>query len=334
MEQAEIEILVGDLETRIDRLRALYDQYFMGIERLEPMVARKDVERKVQLLRREQIRNTAVRFRFQMLLQRYGTFQQYWHRINRQIEAGTFRRHLLRAKSMLATPGAGHTIPAARGSFDDMGAELEVDVDFHDEESLHTWSPPAGVPAVDDHPTDPEFRAADPVDADDSWSEAETRVRADRIPMPPTPPPAPPTPPPPSLTRTTLRSKVERPAITQAPAPPKRESPPPSIPRPAVPPPPAMTLKTGQNPSVVPGTARSPTELPKPALSQDRLRALYGQLVDAKRRMQESTATLTFDGLAKNLEESSAKLRAKHGRDVDFEVAIRDGKAIIKPVLK
>ena len=77
MEQSEIEALVGELETRVDRLRALYEQYFMGIERIEPGVARKDVERRFQTLRREQIRNTALRFRFQMVVQRYNTYQSY-----------------------------------------------------------------------------------------------------------------------------------------------------------------------------------------------------------------------------------------------------------------
>ena len=68
MEQAEIEMLVGELETRMDRLRALYDQYFMGIERLEPLVPRKDVERRMAVLRKEQIRNTGLRFKFQTLI--------------------------------------------------------------------------------------------------------------------------------------------------------------------------------------------------------------------------------------------------------------------------
>ncbi len=92
MDQAEIELLVEELELRIDRLRALYEQYFMGFERLEPSVARKDVERRVDLLRREQIRNTALKFRCQSMFQRYSTYQAYWTRMVRAIEEGTFKR--------------------------------------------------------------------------------------------------------------------------------------------------------------------------------------------------------------------------------------------------
>ena len=62
MEAAEIEIQIDELEQRVDRLRALYEQYFMGIEKLEPTIQRKDVDRRVWVLRREQIRNTGLRF--------------------------------------------------------------------------------------------------------------------------------------------------------------------------------------------------------------------------------------------------------------------------------
>src|SRR5258708_15995266 len=69
----------------------------MGIERMAPAVPHKDVERRIQVLRKEQIRNTAVRFRFQMILQRYNTYQTHWQRICRELETGTYTRHLIPA---------------------------------------------------------------------------------------------------------------------------------------------------------------------------------------------------------------------------------------------
>ncbi len=97
METAEVESELEELENRIERLRALYEQYFMGIEKLEPQIPRKDVDRRIWVMRREQIRNTGLRFKFQMLVQRYNTFQQYWGRITREIENGTYRRDVVRA---------------------------------------------------------------------------------------------------------------------------------------------------------------------------------------------------------------------------------------------
>ena len=64
------------------------------------------------------------------------------------------------------------------------------------------------------------------------------------------------------------------------------------------------------------------------------MRQLYAQLVETKRRQNESTAAITYDGLARSLRESSAKLREKLGKNVDFEVTVKDGKTVIKPVVK
>lgn len=97
MDTSEVERELEELETRLERLRALYEQHFMGLEKLEPLIPRKDVDRRIWVLRREQIRNTGLRFKFQMLIQRYNTFQQYWGRILREIENGTYRRDVMRA---------------------------------------------------------------------------------------------------------------------------------------------------------------------------------------------------------------------------------------------
>ena len=40
MEGIEIDKALEDLETRIERLRALYEQYFMGFEKIEPQTPR------------------------------------------------------------------------------------------------------------------------------------------------------------------------------------------------------------------------------------------------------------------------------------------------------
>ena len=70
-------------------------------------------------------------------------------------------------------------------------------------------------------------------------------------------------------------------------------------------------------------------------LSDERVRQLYTQYIDTKRARQESTASLTYDSLAQSLRDSSTKLRQKHGgKDVDFEVTVKDGKTILRPVVK
>jgi muramidase (phage lysozyme) len=64
------------------------------------------------------------------------------------------------------------------------------------------------------------------------------------------------------------------------------------------------------------------------------MKQLYAQYVDAKRRQNESTAAVTYQSVARTLQESGERLRQKHGRAVDFEVAVKDGKTILRPILK
>lgn len=98
MTPKEFEIVLSDAEIQLSRVKHLYEQYFQGIERMEPQIPRKRLDRSLHQLRKSQPRNTALRFRFQTLIQRYTTLQTYWRRIARQIEEGTYRRDLLRAR--------------------------------------------------------------------------------------------------------------------------------------------------------------------------------------------------------------------------------------------
>jgi hypothetical protein len=351
VEPNELERLIGELEIAVDRLRSLYEQYFMGIERLEPTVPRKDCDRRVQLLRKEQIRNTALRFRFQMLVQRYNTYQTHWQRICRDIENGTYKRHVVRAQKRFGIrrqsdhPPASTTAPPER-SFADELAELDkefapaaalddLDVAWDDEPAT------AALPRNGQHP--PAFT---------------------RLPAPPTPSTRPPRPPPsrpaprtprtgppssrpgPKTPRVPAAEAKAAPAAPKGPAPmpppsrpdvaPASAKAPPSRqvvakPQPSKPAPPPPSRPGPPPPPSKPGpvTSRREAELP-----DDRVRQLYSQYVETRRRQNESTATITYDSVARNLRESSAKLQQKLGRNVDFEVVVKDGRTILRPVVK
>ena len=78
---------------------------------------------------------------------------------------------------------------------------------------------------------------------------------------------------------------------------------------------------------------------PKPVntgdLSDTRVRQIYSQYVETKRKQNESTTAITYEGVAKSLRESTARLKEKHGNNsVDFEVTVKEGKTILRPVLK
>ena len=102
--------VLKELALKIERLKQLYEQYFMGIERMEPMVARKECTRTILLLQQQYIRNTALRYKFNTMLQKWGSYTTYWSRTLREIENGTYVRHI--QKAARAAAEKGRTLPA------------------------------------------------------------------------------------------------------------------------------------------------------------------------------------------------------------------------------
>jgi hypothetical protein len=95
-EEPDLEEILDELVKKMDRLKVLYEQYFMGIEKIEPQTARKEVTRKMLELTQLNIRNTAIRYRFNALNQKFGVYTTYWNRTLREIERGTYIRNVAR----------------------------------------------------------------------------------------------------------------------------------------------------------------------------------------------------------------------------------------------
>lgn len=414
MDSTEIEQAVADLEERLEKLRVLYDQYFMGIERFEPARRREEVDRRIKTLRRENIRNTALRFKFQQVIQRYTTFSQYWTRILREIERGTFKRDLAKAAKRFGTAPASKVASTTSriDELDDLTSlpeePEELDSSWIEEEEEDEVTPPprpspfaaAGAPAAVPAPRLP--APSVPVVAP---------PRAPAPSVPGMPPPRVPLPSVPAVVPAAAASgSVEgrpavaapgaaRPSASVAPVVAKRPAPgkldlddddelmsglggpvrPPSVrpaSAPAAPSRPATTTSSPVAPpasrpgpaipaapasrpvapvpapapaaasAVRPGAAgtphpQMPAARPQPAarsqedIDEGRMRDIYNRYVDARRRCNEPTGSLTYDGLARSLRDSVPKLQQKHGgRVVDFEVVIKDGKTVLKPVVK
>jgi len=381
VEAAELDIQLEELEVRLERLRALYEQYFLGIEKLEPTVARKDVDRRIYVLRREKIRNTGKRFKLQTIIQRYNTFQQYWHRICREIENGTYRRHVLRAErsfgpqellTIAARKRFGREQEMARGELEPETAaapadepsppppqapapaparqfeSLDLDMDF-----LGDWDPgaaPKRAPATAAKAPKP-ARPPEP-------------TRPPELAKPPEPakPPAPAEPPEPAKVAEPV--KAARPAKAAEPAkpppPPRRPIPvraPPSKPpaaparAPGAPPAEAKSVPSAPAAAAAPPAAPTPNPvrarkpLPKaepkaPAtaaprgLDETRIRELHGRLNELKRQNREA-GQVSLEGLTKSLRATEEKLRKQHaGRSIDFDVVVKNGRAVVKPIVR
>ncbi|MEQ9324777.1 MAG: hypothetical protein RIF41_36765, partial [Polyangiaceae bacterium] len=157
MELNEYKQTIEDLEPKVERLKSLYQQYFMGIEKIPPHVLKKDVERTIWRLRRIRLQNTQAKFKFQQIIQRYNTYSQYWSRILREIEKGTYKRDIVKAAKRFgkdaATAAAGRQ---AETALRDVEEEQEQD------SQEQVWDLSAGIDSyADDAPTPvPARRAA------------------------------------------------------------------------------------------------------------------------------------------------------------------------------
>ncbi|HHL41017.1 MAG TPA: hypothetical protein ENJ37_10970 [Deltaproteobacteria bacterium] len=80
------------LEEKIGRLKTDYEKHFARLIKHEPVKLRGEVERLILRYYGYNFTNTGLRFRFNNLVSRYNTYKQYWARILRAIEEGTYDR--------------------------------------------------------------------------------------------------------------------------------------------------------------------------------------------------------------------------------------------------
>jgi hypothetical protein len=86
------------LEADLAELKAKYEQFFLGVDRMPPSKMHEGVRRRVLALKGLFLRQTAVKFRVQALAAKLTTFERLWDRTLKEIEAGTYRRDLFKAK--------------------------------------------------------------------------------------------------------------------------------------------------------------------------------------------------------------------------------------------
>jgi hypothetical protein len=301
-------------------------------------VPRKEVERRIALLSREKPRNTAMRFRFQTLLQKYTTYQTYWRRVSRQIEEGTYRRDVMKARARISADRdqiARERERTRSGSFDiDIDVELDsgaVDVEV-EEESTSQHPAAAGKHARREQSTPPapmaRPTATEAPKPDGSIARSMPRAFAlPKVPSPTAPGrlamPAPPKP-------RTDGANATRPEPT-APAPAAaRAAAPPVAPRVA----PAAAPRPAPAPASRAVNAHAPTPaVGSPRLGDSDLRRVYERYIDARRRNNERTDNVPFETVALNIRKMLPHLEEKHaGKRIDFEVVVKDGKVGLKPV--
>ncbi|MBL8624359.1 MAG: hypothetical protein JNK64_23835, partial [Myxococcales bacterium] len=102
---AEIEEALDALDKLVDRLKVMYEQYFMGIQKQAPAHLHTDAERRIRDVAQMQIRNTALRYRFATIQQKFGSYNTYWKRTLREIESGRYLRNLSKLRRQVQRTG-------------------------------------------------------------------------------------------------------------------------------------------------------------------------------------------------------------------------------------
>ncbi len=108
-------------EKSLKELTIKYEQYFLGLEKREPLRLLEDVERLARKYTVAAVSNTMLQFRYNSLKSRLSSYRQYWNRTNRLIEEGKYSRDRFKMELQSRKP-----VPAA-----DVKAVPEKDDIFH-----------------------------------------------------------------------------------------------------------------------------------------------------------------------------------------------------------
>jgi hypothetical protein len=124
---ADVAQEVEDVEVLLHALRGQYEQYFMGIEKRPPVWAHDQFRKRLTALKTVPARNSALSFRIQSLQATALTYERLWSRTMQEIEDGTYRRDLykarLRRKSKAETKAAPAAPPGRKTAEAGRGAE-------------------------------------------------------------------------------------------------------------------------------------------------------------------------------------------------------------------
>lgn len=122
---------VALFEQGLNELIIKYEQYFIGIEKREPLKLLNEVESLGRKYLSIQIVNTMVKFKFNSTLARLNSYKQYWNRINHLIEEGKYSRdrfkmELHQKHRAAAQPGKEEQVKSCEKGFN-----LEVETIYH-----------------------------------------------------------------------------------------------------------------------------------------------------------------------------------------------------------
>jgi hypothetical protein len=86
------------IDTELEAVSHLYEQYFVGVERVPPLKKHARLRSRFENLKSTFNRTTAFQFRVQSLGSRILAFERLWRRTLQEMEDGTYRRDVYKAR--------------------------------------------------------------------------------------------------------------------------------------------------------------------------------------------------------------------------------------------
>src|SRR3954451_24056345 len=96
--QEKLQEELDAMEQSISELQVLYEKYFLGIDRRPPDKERKRISDRMRVLKGTQVKNTALKFRLHTMFAKLISFERMWDRTLREMEEGTYKRDVFKAK--------------------------------------------------------------------------------------------------------------------------------------------------------------------------------------------------------------------------------------------
>lgn len=89
---------LDQLDEDLQGLQLLYEKYFLGIDRKPPDQERKRISAKLREVKSAFVKNTGLKFRISTLFAKLISYERMWDRTLREIEDGTYKRDVFKAK--------------------------------------------------------------------------------------------------------------------------------------------------------------------------------------------------------------------------------------------
>lgn len=318
------------VEADLAELHAAYDQYFLGMERRPPSEKHRNLKKRMAALRSTFVNSTPVKFRINNLQQRVNTFERLWERTLMEIENGTYKRDLFKARRHSEQRQKRKSSAAPGDGLDNLDIDEDLDLSDLDgdlDSALAEASQPAPAPKPGIAPPVPSVAPLVPGVAP-VGGRTTGAIPAITAPL------------------ATGSHAAFKPAgstgSTPALKPAGATGTTPAL-KPAGATGTTPGLKpagaTGSTPALKPGGG-APSRPPTPVgsdggLNEQKIKAIYDAYVMAKRRCGEDTSKLSLSSVATTLRSQVPTLMKQHNaKSVEFKVVIKDGKAVLRALPK